>query len=449
MSSRLAWVVGLVVVAGLVAWLWPMWNAPNCPAARVRLGDITEYVDIEAKTRVEHSYKITMPVSGRVAPITLTPGTPIRQGQVLAQLVSQDLDNRLAELTAMVDRLSASIEEAEFVGVEQAEIDQSLKMVDMMREVEAARKSQVAVRSSELAFAGSHLERILKLKNISAEEELESAKAQRDAKEAEYLRDLHDHRASVEGIDVAAYRAERFRKEIERRRLYAASLKHARAEAESRLRQARLDQERSRMESPVDGVVLDRFVSDERVLPAGAELLEVARLEDLEVVAEVLTQDASRIRPGAKVEVYGPALGDETVIGTVRRIEPRAYTKLSSLGVEEQRVNVIVAFEPGTAQRLYESHSLGVGFRVRVRIHVAERTATRIVPRFAIFRGPDSQWQAYVARSGIALLRSVRVGLLNEEAAEILDGVDEGDVVLLAPDSSVRSGTRVRTVLAR
>lgn len=448
MNKKLLALAALLIGAGLAVWLWPIWTAVRCPAARVELGEIAEYVDIEAKTRVERSYKITMPIAGRVEEINFAPGTPIREGQVLAQLVSEDLDNRLAELSAMVERLTASIAEAEFVGVEQAEVDQSLKMVDMMREVEAARKSQVAVRSSELAFAGSHLERILELKNISAEEELESARSQRDAKEAEYQRDLHDHLASVEGIDVAAYRAVRFQKEIERRRLYAVSLKHAREEAETRLRQARLDHERSRMKSPVDGIVLERYVTDERVLPAGAELLEVARLADLEVVAEVLTQDAAKIRPGAKVEIYGPSLGDETVIGSVRRIEPRAYTKLSSLGVEEQRVNVIIAFQAGTAERLYASHSLGVGFRVRVRIHVAERSETNVVPRFAIFRGPDANWQAYVVRSGVAMLQPVRVGLLNDDAAEILEGAKPGDVVLLAPDSSVRSGTRVQPAFA-
>jgi HlyD family secretion protein len=310
-----------------------------------------------------------------------------------------------------------------------------------------ARKSQVSARSSELAFAGSHLQRVLDLKKIHPKEEIDSAESQRDVKQGEYHRDFHDHLASIEGIDVAAYRAERFRQEIVRKKLYALSLTHARDEADWRLRQALLDQERSRMESPVDGIVLQRYVTDERVLPAGAELLEVARLDDLEVVAEVLTQDAWRIRRGSKVNVYGGALGDESVTGTVRRIEPRAYTKVSSLGVEEQRVNVIIALEPGAPERLFESFSVGVGFRVRVRIHVAERMATKVIPRFAIFRGPDAAWQVYAVRAGRAFLMPVRVGLMNDDLVEVLDELQSGDIVLIAPDASIQSGDFVRVQL--
>lgn len=444
MRKLLIFIVGGSVTAGVACWLWLTLAVVPVQAARVRVGEITEFVDIEAKTRVERTYKLTMPISGRLEAIALNPGARVVQGQMLAQLVAQDLTYRVDELSATVARLKASIQEAEFEGVEQAELDQSLKMVDMMQEVAAGRESQVTARSSELAFASAHLSRILKTKHVYPKDEIESAESNRDIKQAEVDRDRHDHRSSTEGIEVAAYRAAKFRNELIRKRLHVTSLKFAREEAEARLHQVLLDQERSCMKSPVEGIVVTRFVSDERVLQAGTELLEVARLDDLEVVAEVLTQDASRIRPGARVEVYGPSLGGKIVIGAVQRIEPQAYTKISSLGVEEQRVNVIISFDPGIAQHLFESYSLGIGFRVRVRIDVAHHAQTKIVPRFAIFRGPNATWQILVVRSGTAQLLTVQVGLLNDESAEIIAGVHEDDVVLLAPDRSLGPSTRVR-----
>lgn len=436
----------LAVGSGAILFARPYF-AVSCNAAAVRIGEMTEYVDLEAKTRVERTYKIATPTSGRVAAVRYTPGSRVEKGQPVAELVAQDLENRLAELTATVERLAASIREAEYVGVEEAEVKQSLKMVEMMRQIEAARKSQVAVRTSELQFAGTHLKRLVDAKSVYPVEEIEAAESQRDVKQAEYDRDRHDHLASADGIDVASYRAERFRNEIERKQLFAASLKFAKAEAVARLEQAQLDLTRSCMMSPVDGIVLERFVSDERVLPAGSDLLEVANLDDLEVIAEVLTQEAAHIRIGAHVEIYGPAVGNERVEGRILRIEPRAFTKISSLGVEEQRVNVIIGFNDGDARRLHHAYSLGVGFRVRTRIQVAEKSGAKLVPRFAVFRGPEDQWQVYVVRYGMASLVPVVVGMLNDDFAEITTGLDEDDMVLLAPDSSVRSGTHVKPVL--
>ncbi len=449
MSRKLLGFAALLVMGlGAVLFARPYFAVP-CSAAVVRVGEISEYIDLEAKTRIERTYKIATPIPGRVAAVGFSAGSRVEKGQVVAELISRDLANRLAELTATVKRLEASILEAEYVGVEDAEVKQSLKMVDMMTDVESARKSQVAVRSSELLYAGLHLKRMLDAKSIYPDEEIEAAQMQRDVKHAEHERDQYDRLASADGIDVAAHRAERFRNEIERKKLFADSLRFAKAEADSRLEQVRLDQARSRMESPVDGIVLERFISDERVLPAGADLLEVATLDDLEIIAEVLTQDAARIRPAARVEIYGPTVGNENVAGRVRRIEPRAFTKISSLGVEEQRVNVIIGFENGDARRLNEAYSLGVGFRVRVKIHVEQKTGALLVPRFAIFRGPEAQWQIYAVRFGVAHLLPVEVGLLNDEVAEITGGLTEGEQVLLAPDSSVRSGTPVKPLAMR
>ncbi len=197
------------------------------------------------------------------------------------------------------------------------------------------------------------------------------------------------------------------------------------------------------MRSPVDGVVLNRYISNERFLSAGTTILEIGRLEDMEVEADVLTLDVVAAKVGDEVEIYGPAIGKPSARGTVTRIFPAGFTKISSLGVEQQRVKVIIRFAEEDLKRLLTERGLGAGYRVRVRIFTGEAPQALIIPRSALFRSANSDWQVYVIRNGIARIQAVEVGLLNDEQAEIEKGLKEGDLVILAPESSLADGARV------
>ena len=200
------------------------------------------------------------------------------------------------------------------------------------------------------------------------------------------------------------------------------------------------------MRSPVDGVVLDRLVSNERYLSAGTTLLEIGRLEDLEVEADVLSLDVVAAKVGDRVEIYGPAIGLPPARAVVARIYPAGFTKLSSLGVEQQRVKVILRFEPNELKRLLQNRRLGVGYRVRVKIFTADKTQALLVPRSALFRAADNSWRVFAVRDGRARLQTVEVGLMNDEQVEILKGLSENEPVVLAPESDLTDGTRVIAV---
>jgi HlyD family secretion protein len=129
----------------------------------------------------------------------------------------------------------------------------------------------------------------------------------------------------------------------------------------------------------------------------------------------------------------------------VSNIYPSGFTKISSLGVEQQRVKVIVQFDGDDLRRLLDERGIGVGYRVRVRIRTSEKPDALRVPRSALFRGPGSKWQVYAIRGGQTRLQAVEVGLINDRMAEITDGLEDGDFVVRAPESGLEDGQRVKT----
>lgn len=157
---------------------------------------------------------------------------------------------------------------------------------------------------------------------------------------------------------------------------------------------------RAQINSPVSGVVLQRYQTRRQFLPAGTPLLTIGRLQEMEITAEVLTERATRISSGDPVESFGQGVPDGPLTGEVVRVNPAGFKKISSLGVEQQRVKVTIK-----PDRL--PPELGVEFRVHVRIFHDQATDALILPRTCLFRGEDGGWQVLVVRDGRTELRPV------------------------------------------
>ncbi len=185
-------------------------------------------------------------------------------------------------------------------------------------------------------------------------------------------------------------------------------------------------------------MVLRRLRESEAVVPAGEPLLEVGEPEDLEIVADYLSADAVKIRPGARVliEEWG---GDEALAGVVRRVEPSGFMKISALGVEEQRVNVVVDFVDPPEARI----GLADGFRVELKVVLWEGEEVLQVPTGGLFRDGDD-WAVFAVEAGRARLRTVDIGRQGGLVAEVLGGLEEGDRVILHPGDSIAEGLRVK-----
>jgi HlyD family secretion protein len=188
--------------------------------------------------------------------------------------------------------------------------------------------------------------------------------------------------------------------------------------------------------APTGGEVLRVLQESEGAVQPGTPLLEIGERERLEVVVDVLTTDAVAIRPGAPVRVQRWG-GDSTLAGHVTRVEPSAFTRLSALGVEEQRVNVLIALDPPRAGSV-----LGDGYRVEVSIVVWEGRDRLLIPGGAVFRQGDG-WATWVSERGRARLRTIRPGRRNGSDVEVLDGLRPGERVVLYPTDNVVEGVRI------
>ncbi len=451
------WVVigGVVLVAAMGLGAYSTWSSGvTVQAARVEQGNIREFVDEQGKTRLPETHLITMPFAGRIQEIQWLEGQKVQSGDVIAQVVPSDLDNDVAEAQAAVDRLVASIAENDDSTVERSAREQALQFVESMVSTVAAADARKIAGRSRVDFAETFLGRIRRLVDSggTTKDELDRAELEYVESQVNYQQDVLIAEA-VKSIKAATELLPRMVSEyITRKDLTREVLEKQKSEAEARLRQALLNKQRGTMTSPVDGVVLERPIHNEQYLSAGTVLVEIGQLARMEVEADILSEDVVRIQPGDVVEIYGPAVGAAAgsgVAGTVHRIYPAGFTKISSLGVEQQRVMVIVRFADGELEKLHAARDVGVDYRVRVRIFTDEKTDALLVPRSALFRSADGGWNVFAVVSSRAELRPVTVGLMNDERAEITAGLTEGDTVVLAPESSLSDGDRVRPVLRR
>lgn len=200
--------------------------------------------------------------------------------------------------------------------------------------------------------------------------------------------------------------------------------------------------ERASIKAPVTGTVLERNQTRHQYLTAGTPLLTIGKLDDMEVIAEVLTERAVNIKPGDAVEIFGHALSNGPVTGKVTRVFPSGFKKISSLGVEQQRVNVVIQFDN-------RPDNLGVGFRVQVRIVYVQAVDAVTLPRTSLFRADSGQWQVMVIKDGTLQTQDVSLGLSNEDCVQVLSGIEKNQQVLAVPANDLKPGMPVKTMADR
>ncbi|MDZ4818578.1 MAG: HlyD family efflux transporter periplasmic adaptor subunit, partial [Planctomycetota bacterium] len=429
-------IIGVVVAVLLgAAASFFMKNGTPVEAAAAKVGPVRETIDERGKTRLPRVYDISMPINGRVEAINLVEGTPVKRDQVVARVVPADLKLTVDAATAAVERLDASLKENDDASVENVSLQQAYKFVESMdRTVEAA-KERVRAGAARLEFEKRHYERIDQLwkQKTQTDEQHDQARLSLVQADVEYQQDQLVLRA-MEAMRAATFLMPTSLKEyIGRKQLTHGVLERQKKEAQVELQQVEQDVERGTMRSPIDGVVLERASSEERVVTAGTVLLKIGNLNDLEVEVDVLSQEVVKVKKGQPCEIFGPAIGDMPLRGAVQSIYPAGFTKVSSLGVEQQRVKVIIQLNSEDKKRLIEQRAtgtwdLGVDYRVRARIITAEKPDALFVPRSALFRGADGEWQVFVIRDGKSKLQAITTGLMNDQQVQVLKGIASGEL---------------------
>jgi HlyD family secretion protein len=381
-------IAGVAVVLAIVAMaMWP--EAIEVNAAKVAQGPMQVTLDEDGETRVRDKFVVSAPVAGRLQRIVLEPGDPVVKGKtVVARLATAEaplLDPRTrAELQAAAEAARAA------VGQARAEFERAT--------AELVRARTTLQRQQALMKAGA----------IAADQ--------------------------LDAAETAVATAEEARK--------AAEFAVARSEYELQLARARLQAPAPTggrtvdLVAPISGVILKRLRESESVVPAGEPLLEIGEPDRIEIVADFLSTDAVRIQPGAPVLIEGWG-GDEPLKGRVRRVEPAGFMKVSALGVEEQRVNVLIDFENTSAAR-----RLGDAFRVEVRVIVWQEENVVKAPVGALFRR-GNDWAAFVIDGDRVRLVTVQLGQRNDEEAQIVAGLSAGQTVVLHPPDTLTDGARV------
>ncbi len=436
MKKALKWLLLVVLVGLVVAALMVQWPI-EVEVIEVRKGTIEESVVEEARTRLETDFRVSMPVDGRLLRIDLKEGDRVESDDVVARIDRFEREEKLSGLEARQDEIEALI-----VGVDVAK--------PKAEDIAAAALVRDEARARYAAAQKAH-----ETSRINLEQEEELFKRRRELfregaiTETEYIEAERTIRMLRAGREEAAETeqamkkyAERSQVELERLRDSVDDNEYQRVAYKAQLDRVRTEMAilldelaKSEIRSPASGPVLDVFQEDEQVLPAGTPLLKVGDLESIRIEADVLSEDVGRMDIGQAVEVFGPAV-DGTVIGQIERIYPAGFKKISALGIEEQRVRVIIAFD---RQEL----PLRPGVRVDVRFITDRAEDVLVVPERALFM-MAGEWHVFVARDGVAERRAVEVGIRSDEDAEIRAGLDEGDLIIYDPPPELDEGARIR-----
>jgi len=395
-SRGLPWIVGLGLAALIVVGLLPKpLRAEMAGGAR---GDLRVTVNEEGMTRVKNRYVIARPVAGQLRRIDWKPGAVVEAGKtVLAILESGGAD--ILDARSLVQAKAR------------------------VRAAEAAVAQAVAQRARAVANANLQREDFARQKTLFASGAL--SRQEFDAAETRATTSAQEARAAEFAGQIAEFEAAQARALLLRGQPAGAG---ARGEPLVIL-------------SPVSGRVLRVMQESERLVPAGFALLEVGDPTDLEARIEVLSRDGVAIQPGARVQLeqWG---GPVALNARVRVVEPSAFTKVSALGVEEQRVYVIVDFtDPLEVRR-----SLGDNYRVEARIETWSGQNILKVPSGALFQR-GAQWQTYVVEHNRAVLRTVRVGRSSGRETEILEGLSAGQNVVVYPGDQIADGSRIKPIV--
>jgi HlyD family secretion protein len=430
----LKWIVVLVIILGSALWIMQgMGKGLPVRAEQARTGSVSTWVEERARTTLPRTHTLSMPVTGRILAIDLEEGDSVTKGQILARLDT-------AELQALVASAQARLALNTFDALEQTALQEFEKWIATLTDTAAAARKVVEANEAKLKYSEWYAKSVEKLFKSGATPEERLLGAQTD--NAQNTVDLAVSQLTAQAADsikLASELGPRYvhnwleRKSLERDALQA------------ELHKARLDLERAVITAPIDGVVLKRYVENERALAAGEPLLEIGNLAVMEITADILSQEAAPIRKRQEVDIHGAVFGDAPLKGVVQRIKPKAFTKVSSLGVEQQRVPVIVEFSPEALGQVAKQASLlGLGYRLRVRIYTDRADDAVIVPRMALFRDSDNAWNLFTVQNGVARQTSVQVGLLNDDEAQIIKGVAEGETIIVSPPKELRDGDTVR-----
>jgi HlyD family secretion protein len=389
MRRLIPWLVAAVVIAGLI---WAFLPQP-VPVELAEVGprDIAVTVEEEGEARIREVYTVSATIGGKLNRIDLHAGDPVAARETTVALIGPSAP-------ALLDARARAVAEA---GIEAALAAVDLAKAQLMQAEATLEFMATEARRSEQLFERSAISQRMYDNAVLDRKTAEAARDSASANLAVRERELESARAT---LDTAGDRSP--------------------------------DSCCVRLTAPVSGRVLKVITEDEQVVVPGQPILEIGNPANLEIVVELLSRDAVRVGNRAKAVITG--WGGPPLSAHVSRVHPSAETTVSALGIDEQRVEVVLDLE-GSAE---DRHLLGHGFRVIAQIEIWKGEDILAIPIGALFRD-GADWVTYVAADGRAELRSITLGARNSEYAEVMDGLQAGEQVILHPSDQVTEGVRI------
>ncbi len=374
----------LVLLAGIAVGLLMRPAVLEVEVTQVRRGSLTLTVEDQGRTRAKDPYIVAAPIYGRHLRTALKEGDVVTTGQVVARIALPQEDLR----TEAVLEANLQAAEARFEMVN-AEMMQAEAAYDR-----ALREEERRRRLAEDGLISTEERENYRQLSIAAETRVMSLSASREAVAAE----VASARSRMLGVGTG-------------------------------------NQEYiQNVLSPSDGTIYRLYEENERVLAAGTPLLAISNEDALEIVVDLLTQDAVKVSAGNTMLISGWG-GDYLLEARVAYKEPEAFTKFSALGVEEQRVNVIADF-------IEKPSLLGAGYRIEASIIIREEEDALLIPTSAIFQR-NNAWHTFVVEAGQAVLKQVNIGYRNQDFAQVTGLMEAGETVILFPSDAIEQGVKV------
>ncbi|MDF2614315.1 MAG: efflux transporter periplasmic adaptor subunit [Clostridia bacterium] len=381
-------------------------KAISVEAARVQKGDIAEYVEELGLVVSENKGSIYVEAAGKVTEVMAEVGDVVDKGDILVKLDSQQLSRQMMELEARKAALTAEYKEA-IKPLDHKEIKKlELQLESQKREVEESKRqmdiNKVLYDAEAISYEEYHTSEI----------------------------DLKESEALLEGIKLDL---ELIKKPISSNIAagYMAQLK----QLDIQMEELRSQGEDFVVISPLKGTIMMKSVEVGSYLQPGSQVMEIGDSEALYIESDLLVSEIGKIKVGSKVEISHKDLGIEGVQGTIRKIYPRAFSKVSDLGVEQKRIKVEIAIED-------QIKGLRPGYDLDLKIIVNSKKGTYIVPENAVFEKGGKNY-VFANENNTAVLREIQKGIESSKQIEIVSGLQEGEQVILSPDEALEEGTAI------
>lgn len=402
----LAAAIGIICIISVLGYM-NMQKGQVVETSIVEKGEIKQFIEDIAVVQSNKKQTVYIEGSGKINSISVKVGDPVKKGDVLLTMDKKDLELRLQDANSKIEAAKAqlaSTDSSNYVNkIEIAEVDvdkakiayeSALKNLNNSKNLyEASAISKQELDNSEDAYKNA--EATLKAANIQLEEVKKGT--------PDYIRDGY-----AAGVEQAVILRETITREIEKQQIV----------------------------SPMDGIIIEKLVDENSIGAPSTAAFIIGNIKSLELEANILSDDIYKVKIGNEVEVSGKAMGDSTIKGKIVKIAPEAKNITSSLGVNQKRVPVTIEISDDT-------NLLKPGYDLDIKIITEMKNDALIIPDSAVF---DYKGEScvFVVDSGKAVIRQISKGIESEKTIEILDGLEEGEKIILKPDNNVKEGMKIK-----